>query len=144
MTRHDTTTERVVLVVDDEKAILLLLRVALTPGRFRVVVAPNGTEALAAARQAAPDLLITDVSMPGLTGYELARRLRADHRDIKVLYISGYPINDEAASEFVENSAYLQKPFRLEALMTAVQSLLDVDPLAVALETGRSAAAAAA
>jgi CheY-like chemotaxis protein len=144
MERQDTTNEKVVLVVDDEKAILVLLRVALTPGRFRVIVAPNGAEALAAAQQAAPDLLITDVSMPGLTGYELARRLRADHREMKVLYISGYPINDEKESEFVDDSAYLQKPFRLEALMTAVESLLDANPMTAALEAGRSAAAAAA
>jgi len=136
--------EKTVLVVDDEKAILLLLRVALGPGQFRVIVAPNGAEALAAAQRTAPDLLITDVSMPGLSGYELARRLRAIHREMRVLYISGYAASEETQSELVDSSAYLQKPFRLDALMTSIQLLLDIAPLGAHADTGRKAAAAAA
>jgi DNA-binding response OmpR family regulator len=134
-----------VLVVDDERAILVLLKVALGSEKFHVIMAPNATEALAAAQQTPPDLLITDVSMPGLNGYELARLLRADLRQMKILFISGYPISEETQADLPDNSTYLQKPFRLEALLAAIYSLIGNDaPMGARPESARSAASAAA
>lgn len=72
------------------------------------------------------DLLVTDISMPEMDGRALARFLCAARPGMKVLYISGYPLQGAPASEFDrQTSFYLQKPFTAEALSQTVQKIFD-------------------
>ncbi len=119
-------TERI-LVVDDEPSLLGLLRQTLAGYGYRVLAASNGEEALQmVAQDDPPDLLVTDVIMPGLTGPQLATRLKALLPDIAVIFISGYPGETEAdRNAFGPGASYLPKPFTAEQLLRAVRQRLN-------------------
>lgn len=119
-----------ILVVDDEELIRNLVRSLLEAHGYRVLEAENGHRAteLAADDLDCVDLLITDVRMPGLTGPDLARRLRADRPHLPIIFISGYVgdvlMDDHPACRKTE---FLSKPFPLPSMVAAVGRLLAKD-----------------
>jgi signal transduction histidine kinase len=117
-----------VLLVDDDVGIRDLLCRALKERGYRVLTAPDGLEAMAVAEAHADaiHILITDLVMPRMGGAELAAHLSAAHRDLAVLYISGYTDRREWKLEASQvGRAYLQKPFTPSVLMRKVRELLD-------------------
>jgi two-component system cell cycle sensor histidine kinase/response regulator CckA len=117
-----------ILLVDDDVCICDLLRRALKEGGYDVLTAPDGMEAIAVAKAHAGSIhiLITDLVMPQMGGTELAAQLTAAHRDLAVLYISGYTDRREWKLEASQvGRAYLQKPFTPSVLMRKVRELLD-------------------
>ncbi len=81
---------RVALVVDDEPLVLMLIADMLDDLGCEVICAHDGTEALAAlARDQRIEILITDINMPGFTGYELAEKAKRVRRGLKVILLSG-------------------------------------------------------
>ncbi len=73
-----------------------------------------------------PDLLLTDLMMPGMNGRELAERLRQDHPKLKVLYMSGYTSNTLGdQGDLAPDAVILQKPFGSSALASAVRKALE-------------------
>ncbi len=117
-----------VLVVEDEPGVRHLARDVLSRYGYRVIEAADGLDALrlVEGQEAAIDLLLTDVVMPGMSGAELARRFRELRPDIRVLYASGYA--DEAVvSHGVphDGSPFLQKPFEPDDLVRRVREVLD-------------------
>lgn len=117
-----------ILLVDDDAGIRDLVRRALKDGGYHVLTAPDGLEALAVAKAHAGSIhiLITDLVMPRMGGAELAAQLSAAHRDLVVLYISGYTDRREWKLEASQvGRAYLQKPFTPSVLMRKVRELLD-------------------
>jgi CheY-like chemotaxis protein len=95
---------------------------------YRVLDAPNGTAALAIAKaHTAPiDLLVTDLSMPGVNGWELAAQLKEMGRSMPVLYMSGY--SDEEVSQkgvLVNCADFLQKPFQPRTLLVKLRQILE-------------------
>jgi CheY-like chemotaxis protein len=117
---------RVVLIVDDEEPIRMAARRILEAGGYKVLEAENGARALEMATDdVTVDLLMADLEMPELAGEEMARRLRAARRDLKVLYVSGYV--DRLLNErpmLWDGEAFLEKPFTFESLSEAVSLLL--------------------
>jgi CheY-like chemotaxis protein len=117
----------VVLIVDDEPHVVTLVRVTLEDESVRIVEATNGTEALAAAEREIPRLILLDVRMPGLDGFEVCRRLRADPcfstTKIVMLTASGQEA-DRALGKAVGADEYLTKPFSPLTLLNLVHSLL--------------------
>jgi PAS domain S-box-containing protein len=116
-----------VLVVEDELTIRELLQRMLAGLGYCARVAANGGEALIAVEeeQLKPDLLITDVVMPGMSGKVLAERLRKTQPDLKVLYMSGY--TDDAIvhhGALDSGTPFLQKPFNTNDLAAKVHKLL--------------------
>jgi hypothetical protein len=113
-----------ILVAEDESGIRALVRKVLEKQRYRVVEAASAEEALqlAGAHPGAIELLVTDVVLPGLSGLELAARLKALRPGIRVLFISGYTDEDLTAA-LPPGARFLQKPFTLSSLVERVQSL---------------------
>ncbi|MER6074577.1 response regulator transcription factor [Streptomyces sp. NPDC001817] len=121
----DTAGSGAVLVVDDDAAIRRSLERGLRLSGFAVRTAAEGPEALAAIRDAPPDVLVLDVSMPGMSGIELCTRLRDEGRDLPVLMLSAL---DETADRIAGLQAggddYLVKPFALQELVLRLRALL--------------------
>ncbi|MFE2103873.1 response regulator transcription factor [Streptomyces sp. NPDC059468] len=129
-----------VLVVDDDAAIRRSLERGLRLSGFTVRTAPDGLGALAAVADGPPDVLVLDVSMPGMSGIEVCARLRADGRDLPVLMLSAL---DETADRIAGLQAggddYLVKPFALQELVLRLRALLRRRPPAAQEQTVRVA-----
>jgi DNA-binding response OmpR family regulator len=116
-----------VLVADDEADIRELVGHRMKQAGYDVITAADGKEGLKAIREQSPDLVILDVKMPHLTGYEVTRRIREDSatRDIPVLLLSASVHEDEVAQGLEAGAdSYLRKPFRPAELRERVASLL--------------------
>jgi PAS domain S-box-containing protein len=115
----------VILLVEDDDLLRELLSEALEDEGYTVRVAASPDEALLLARSAgAVDLLLTDVVMPGMTGDELAERLRRMHRGLPVLFMSGYADSRVAARSDLSGSTLIRKPFSTSALAEVVAQAL--------------------
>jgi DNA-binding response OmpR family regulator len=113
--------------VDDETGIRQFLRLALGAQRYRVLEAANGREALTVARRHAGsiDLLLTDIVMPDLNGYELAERLKVAHPETQVLYMSGYAKDQtQWRLQLSDASVLVEKPFELNGLLAGIRGML--------------------
>ena len=114
------------MIVDDDPDVLNLLTNVLAAAGHRVEAVANALEALTIIySRPPPDLLITDVLMPGMTGFDLARRVRRDRPAVRLLYISGFfetaeVINDPAA----RYGKVLHKPIAPNQLRMAVAEAL--------------------
>jgi two-component system cell cycle sensor histidine kinase/response regulator CckA len=115
-----------ILVVEDQPELAHLTRYLLQPAGYTVTVTTDAADAIAAlAAGLQPDLLLTDVVMPGMTGPELAAKLRDSNPELRVLYMSGYTAGVLAPQGHLDNDAtLLQKPFNRESLLTAVAKAL--------------------
>jgi CheY-like chemotaxis protein len=109
-----------ILVVDDESNMRFLLRMILERAGYEVVEAPDGAAALEHALRSPPDLVVTDLMMPVMSGRELIERLRKDPQTagIPIVVVSANP---SAAVEAVD--AVLAKPFDPDALLEATRAL---------------------
>ncbi len=110
-----------VLVVDDDEATRLLYSINLELDGFTVLEACDGRRGLALARSQRPDIVLTDVMMPGLDGFELADALSRDPvtRRIPVIFVTGETTpGNEARAHAVGALAYLTKPLDVHALVT--------------------------
>jgi DNA-binding response OmpR family regulator len=113
------------LLVEDEPLVRELSRDLLERQGYRVVLASDAKEAESISANAGSfDLLITDAVMPTITGAELARRIRAEHPGLKVLFIAGH--TDEASSRdgAAADEPTLQKPFSAESLGRKIRQVL--------------------
>lgn len=119
-----------VLIVDDEPTVRRLVDQILREGGYATAVAADGQEALEIAKEGAPiDLLVTDLIMPRMDGYELARRLRQADPALKVLYLTAY--SDQLFNQRAtlwEDEAFLDKPSTVGGLVEAVALLLTGHP----------------
>ncbi|HEY7253871.1 MAG TPA: response regulator [Methylomirabilota bacterium] len=116
-----------VLIVEDEDEVRAFARDVLEMGGYVVLEAPSAARALeiGEAHAAAIDLLVTDVLMPGMTGPELARRLRARRPALRVLCMSGYPesVDRRVGGEKGWNG-WLEKPFGPDEMLAKVRDCL--------------------
>jgi DNA-binding response OmpR family regulator len=122
-----STGEQSVLIVDDESAIRLICRVNLDSAGFETIEAQDGETALRLARSERPDLILLDVMLPGLDGWEVAARLHEmpETRDIPVVFMTARAgTTDEVHGHAVGGIGYISKPFDPEALTAMVTSTL--------------------
>jgi two-component system, OmpR family, response regulator len=114
-----------VLVVDDEDYIADLLATGLKFVGFDVRTAAGGQEALTIARDWKPDLLVLDVMMPDVDGFEVTRRLRAEGRHVPVLFLTARDsVEDKVTGLTIGGDDYVTKPFSLEEIVARVRALL--------------------
>lgn len=116
-----------VLVVEDDVSIQGLIQAALSEAGYRVLQAYRAADAerLAAAHLEEIDVLVTDEVVPGTSGIEFARRLRASRNSIRVVCMSGYVKEDVSASGGQGLvAAFLFKPFPMESLVATLNELV--------------------
>jgi two-component system OmpR family response regulator len=119
------TPEARLVVVDDEPNIVELLSASLRFAGFDVTTAGNGTDALEAVRSARPDLLVLDVMMPGMDGFAVVRRLRADGVRVPVLFLTARDgTGDKVQGLTLGGDDYVTKPFSLEELIARIRAVL--------------------
>jgi two-component system OmpR family response regulator len=114
-----------VLVVDDEPNICALLAATLRLTGYEIRVAESGRDALLAAQDFGPDLVVLDVMLPDLDGFQVAQRLRANGRAVPVLFLTARDsVADRVAGLTVGGDDYVTKPFSLEEVVLRIQAIL--------------------
>jgi two-component system OmpR family response regulator len=114
-----------VLVVDDEPAITELLGTALRYMGYQVATARSGAAALEVASSTAPDLVVLDVMLPDIDGFEVCRRLRQDRDLVPVIFLTARDAEDDRVTGFIRGGDdYVTKPFSLEELTLRIGALL--------------------
>ena len=111
------------LVIDDDPDVRGFIVDSLEEQGYRVREASDGREGLAAIERETPDLVVLDFIMPGLSGADVARQIRAKRPDQPILFVSGYS-ETEAVKRTAPDAPLLAKPFRAEALHKAVRGAL--------------------
>jgi len=126
--RNMTSTIKKVLVVEDEKDILeLILSIFDGLGNYRVLSAMDGEEAIKLARMDSPDIILLDIQLPTLNGYEVCKYIKSDPTmsHIKILMLSGMTKNsDRQKAKEANADGYINKPFISIELLEKVESLL--------------------
>jgi CheY-like chemotaxis protein len=118
-----------ILLVEDEEPVRMLLRSLLEKAGYTVRAAKCGVDALrACCSSSRPDLLLTDVIMPGMRGVELSSRIRRLHPATRVIYVTGFDGAPDIPAAAREEKAVLWKPFTSAALLTLVRRTLDAAP----------------
>jgi two-component system OmpR family response regulator len=111
--------------VDDEPSITELLATALRYMGYQVTVADSGFAALDAAATSAPDLVVLDVMLPDLDGFEVCRRLRAARDFVPVIFLSARDSEGDRVTGFVRGGDdYVTKPFSLEEVVARIRAVL--------------------
>jgi two-component system, OmpR family, response regulator len=114
-----------VLVVDDEPSITDLVSMALRSEQFDVRVAGNGREALDVVESFSPDLVVLDIIMPDIDGFEVARRLRNQGVKLPILFLTARDATeDKVRGLSLGGDDYMIKPFSLEELVARVRAIL--------------------
>jgi DNA-binding response OmpR family regulator len=116
-----------ILVVDDEKSLVWAVQHSLSKSNYQVLTAYDGVEALAVAQRHQPDLIVLDIIMPYLDGFEVCRRLRRDPTlaDVSILFLTARDTIEDRVAGFEQGGDdYLSKPFDLRELKARIGALL--------------------
>ncbi|WP_239153006.1 response regulator transcription factor [Virgisporangium aliadipatigenens] len=126
---HDQSAGRV-LVVDDNDDIRSLVEFKLVQAGYTVTVAGNGPDGLDRAREWHPDLVVLDVAMPGMTGYDVCKEMRGDPATahIPVIMLTARDSTEFSTLGYMAGAdMYLTKPIVLRTLLDKVESLIHAD-----------------
>ncbi len=114
-----------ILVVDDEHSITELLTMALRYEGFETAAAHGGREALATVGSFHPHLVVLDIMMPDIDGFEVARRLRAERKDVPILFLTARDgAEDKVRGLTIGGDDYVTKPFSVEELVARIRAIL--------------------
>ncbi len=116
-----------ILVVDDSKLVTDIVKMRLEMYGYDVTLAHSGEDALASISNDVPDLMVLDVQMPGMDGYEVCRRLREDprHEDLRIIMLTSSEDKSAAFDAGVDD--YLNKDIDLLNLPNRVKLVLEMD-----------------
>ena len=124
MSQYNNNAHGLILLIDDHIPLLRSMAFLLEVAGFDVVTATSGMEAIDALRQQTPDLIISDVNMPGMDGYELLQRIRsaANWQDIPFIFASAkYEMHDLLYGLELGANDYIPKPFDIYDVLDAIQ-----------------------
>lgn len=114
-----------VLVVDDEEFLADLLAEALSYEGFEVHTANDGFAAISLAKKIEPQVIVLDIMMPGLDGFEVLKRIRRDFPNLPVLFLTAKDsVDDKVAGLLAGGDDYLTKPFSLKEVAARLVALL--------------------
>ena len=123
---QDTSRKRTALVVDDVSDVTEMLSVLLSHAGYSVVTASSAQQALSAANKCQFDVIISDIGMPGMNGYQLARELRQlpGYEDVPLVAVTGYSMfDDRERSKSAGFTAHMTKPIDPHALLELIEQL---------------------
>lgn len=126
--------KKTVLFVDDEEDIRLMVSVCLEDEGYRVLTAPDVPQALSLAFSEFPDLVISDVMMPGESGWALCEKLKADTSTAKIPFVFLTVMDEETRGMELGATAFLSKPFEDGELRATVNGILNTPDSRVLLE----------
>lgn len=113
------------LVVDDESSISDLVSIALKYEKFEVRTAASGRDAVDAAREFNPDIIVLDIMLPDFDGLEVMKRIRAEQMDIPVLFLTAKDdVKDRIAGLTAGGDDYVTKPFSVEELVARIRGIV--------------------
>jgi DNA-binding response OmpR family regulator len=142
MNEERATALEDILIVDDTPANLHLLSQILTDQGYRVRAVTSGPQAIKSAQITPPDLILLDVMMPKMNGYQVCQHLKADERtfDIPIIFISAMDTTDDKVEGFAAGGAdYVTKPFQVDEVLARVEVHLAVRNLQKHLERAKAA-----
>jgi len=116
-----------ILAVDDQEDNRRILRDLLTSAGYEVIEAKTGEDAVTSAEAHVPDLILMDIQLPGIDGYEATRRIKAqpDLRRIPLIVVTSYALSgDETKALAAGADAYVSKPFSPRALLAKIREYL--------------------
>ncbi|KMY23734.1 two-component system, OmpR family, response regulator [Actinobaculum suis] len=117
--------EATILVVDDEPSLRELLSASLHFAGFEVLTAADGQEALAHQQNQSIDLVVLDIMMPGMDGFEVLRRMRERDSDLPVLFLTARDdVKDKVQGLTIGGDDYITKPFSLEEVVARIRAVL--------------------
>jgi len=129
-----------ILVIEDDPSTLRLIKYTLQQEGYEVLTVPNGLEGLRKARSEQPDLVILDVMLPGIDGFEVCHRLRAESQTAKlpILMISGKTRGiDKATGLRMGADDYVTKPWHRPELVAKITAMLEGNSVALKANCGR-------
>lgn len=124
-----TKDKKLIMVVDDTPENLQLLQTMLQASGFRVVLFPGGRLALASATRTPPDLILLDINMPEMNGFEVCERLKADEKlkEIPIIFISALNEAEDKVRAFAAGGVdYVTKPFQFEEVQARINTHLSL------------------
>ena len=120
---------RTVVCIEDEPGVIELIRLILERRGLRVVGAVSGAEGLEVVRQVKPSLVLLDLMMPGMDGWEVYRRMKADAmmKTIPVIIVTAKAegIDEVLAKHIAKVDDYIKKPFSLQELLQSIERVLN-------------------
>jgi len=126
--RSNQVAEPVVLVVDDSPTVRKIVQLTLQRERIQVVTAGDGLSALAAVADEQPDLILLDIMLPRMDGYNICQVVRKNmaYRDLPIIMLSGKDgLFDKMRGRFAGSTEYITKPFDSSELVQTVKRYLD-------------------
>jgi two-component system alkaline phosphatase synthesis response regulator PhoP len=125
------SSKRTIVLVEDDASIAMGLELNLKAEGYRVVVANDGEAGLASAREPGVDLVIADIMLPKLNGFEIVRQLRAERRTVPIILLSARGAEtDKVMGLDLGAEDYITKPFGLAELLARVKAVLRRDAIA--------------
>jgi two-component system cell cycle response regulator DivK len=116
-----------ILVVEDQDDNRRILRDLLTASGYELIEAVDGEQGLTAAEQERPDLILMDIQLPGIDGYEVTRRIKANEalRSIPIIAVTSYALSGDDQKAFEAGcDAYVTKPFSPRQLLAKIREYL--------------------
>lgn len=119
---------KAILIVEDEASVVVAIQFLMEQQGYRVLVAEKGEDALDLVYQYKPDLVLLDIMLPGISGWEVCENIRSnpDNRGIKIVFLTARGSEDEVARGLALGAnAYITKPFSNDHLIAKVKALLE-------------------
>lgn len=116
-----------ILIVEDQEDNRKILRDLLTSQGYQVIEAIDGQTGIQLARDHRPDLILMDIQLPGIDGYEATRQIKADEnlRDTPLIVVTSYALSGDSQKAFAAGcDAYIAKPFSPRQMLSTVQEFL--------------------
>jgi two-component system cell cycle response regulator DivK len=118
---------KVILVIEDQEDNRRIVHDLLTSKGYEVIEAVNGLDGVNAAETRRPDLILMDIQLPGIDGYEATRRIKANPeiRKIPIIVVTSYALSGDDVKAFEAGcDAYVAKPFRPRELLAKIRELI--------------------
>lgn len=128
MDQNKDYSKYTVLIVDDIPVNIILLKTMLTRTKVRILTATNGEEAMGIVRKARPELLLLDIQMPVMNGWEVLKTIKEDPelKDTAVIIVSAYTSPEDVEESIrLGASGFIKKPVIMDILLSCVTSELD-------------------